>query len=273
MDFLLKTLLVILLVYVGINLLLFIFQEKYIFFPTPISSLEQKKINETYSLEDVRVRTPDGVDLQGWLSKATDHPSKPLILYYGGNAESVWYNLEDLPKLGDVSLLLMNYRGYGDSGGKPSQDKLFADALQVYDQMVRDYGFDSEKIILMGRSMGSGVAVHVASQRKVAGLILVTPFDSLRNVGQKAYPIFPVKYLLRHPFDSVKHAPKMEVPVLALAGGQDSIVPLELTKNLLSQWKGPSELVVLRGAEHNDIQLYSPYWDAVQRFLSTHAAK
>lgn len=255
------------LIYLGLCVLLYIFQNQFIFFPTPLSPQERKKLQELYPGTDIEMTTKDGVPLQGWLHRAPNHLEKPLILYYGGNAEQVWLNLEDLAKFKDASLLFMNYRGYGASGDKPSEKKLFADALFVFDKMVEEKGFNPDKVILMGRSLGTGVAVYVASQRKVQGLILVSPFDSLVSVGKKAYPIFPVGAILKHRFDSLSRAPNIEAPLLALAAEEDSIVPLKASKNLVSHWKDRAQLVIIPRREHNDIHFSDLYWRTIQNFL------
>jgi pimeloyl-ACP methyl ester carboxylesterase len=106
----------------------------------------------------------------------------------------------------------MNYRGYGGSDGTPSETALLSDALFVFDYMLATEGIDPAHVVLMGRSLGSGVAVHVAAKRKVGGVILVTPFDSLVNVARAHYPIFPVGLMLKHRFDSAALAPGITTP-------------------------------------------------------------
>ena len=106
-------------------------------------------------------------------------PSLLAIIYYGGNAEEVSQNLHDLKKFGDYSMLFVNYRGYGKSEGWPGQDVLFSDALFIFDHITNNYNIEPSNIFLMGRSLGSAVAVHVGSKRSVKGMILVTPFDQM----------------------------------------------------------------------------------------------
>jgi pimeloyl-ACP methyl ester carboxylesterase len=122
-------------------------------------------------------------------------------------------------------------------------------------------------VVLMGRSLGSGVAVQVASHRPVRGLILVTPFDSLLEVARHHYRLLPVRLILRQRFDSIAKAPAIRVPLLALMGSADDIIPNASTQNLVAAWGGPARLVTIAGAGHNDISLLEGYWEAIRAFL------
>ena len=247
---------------VGLGLLYF-FQDALIFFPQP--TLE---MNRTQFESHAYQVTHAGVDLRGWYVRGTVTAEKPLLVYYGGNAEEVSVNLADLDRFGAGAYLFMNYRGYGDSGGRPSQAALCRDAVHILDHVLRREKIPREDVVLMGRSLGSGVAVHVAAQRKVRGVILVTPFDSLTNVARHHYPIFPVRLLLKHPFDSRTLAPAIRTPALVLIGSRDEVIPNESSVNLASAWGGPVETVVIEGAGHNDVHLDPLYWPAIQRFLT-----
>jgi pimeloyl-ACP methyl ester carboxylesterase len=121
----------------------------------------------------------------------------------------------------------------------------------------------------MGRSLGSGVAVHVASLRGVGGVILITPFDSLVNVAKIHYPFLPVKYLMRHRFDSVGLAPKIRIPLLAVVAGQDDIIPNQSSQKLVAKWGGEKSSVVIPDAGHNDIHQYRDYWQAIESFITS----
>jgi pimeloyl-ACP methyl ester carboxylesterase len=189
------------------------------------------------------------------------------LIYYGGNAEEVSGNLWDLSRLQAGACLFMNYAGYGDSQGKPSQARLCQDALFLLDWITRREGVPLTQVVLMGRSLGSGVAVFVAAQRPVKGVILVTPFDSLRHVARHHYPFLPVRLLLKYPFDSAALAPSIKAPALLLTGARDDIIPGHLAANLARVWGGPVRQVVIDDAGHNDIQLNRRYWESVNAFL------
>jgi uncharacterized protein len=246
-------------------------QEKMIFYPQPISQRELSEIIRRYqNVEDIKIKSKDGTIIRGWLLKTPHSTISPLVMYFGGNAEEVSYLIGEFDKFSGWSLALMNYRGYGLSEGKPGEKALFDDALASYDYFVKRGDVDNKSIIAMGRSLGSGVAVYLAQQRPVKGLILVTPFDSIKSVAQEKFPFLPVSLLLKHPFDSVSRAPSIKAPLLALAAKDDTIFPLHHVQRLVDSWGGPYTLKILEGVDHNTIDLNPQYWPSVEDFLSKH---
>ena len=206
--------------------------------------------------------------LHGWLVRPSEiDRAEPLLIYYGGNAEELSGNLVEFRSHGIQQYLMINYRGYGNSTGVPSERQLVADALHIFDQIIATHQLAPENIILMGRSLGTGVAVKVASLRHVGGVILVTPFDSLVNVAKSHYPFLPVNLLIKHRFDSLALAPQVKRPMLALIAGQDEIIPAASSQNLVKNWAGPLQSVSIPAAGHNDIQQYPDFWQAIGSFL------
>ena len=248
--------------YVAILILMFLFQERLIFFTQPIANPYVNRFAEHETTFE-----HDGVKLHGWFVRKDITAESPLIVYYGGNAEEVSGNLLDLKSYRDSALLFMNYRGYGRSKGRPSEKNLVSDALFILDEVVRRENIDLQHVVLLGRSLGSGVATQVAHQREVRGVILITPFDSLANVAKSHYPVFPVKLLVRHPFESVKFAKDIAIPALNIMGSSDGIIPNRHSKALAKAWKGEMESVIIQQADHNNIQLFPQYWQSINRFL------
>ena len=251
---------------VGLGVLYF-FQDSLIFFPQPTPSVSREK----FAPHAYRVRHGD-IDLQGWFVRGKISADKPLLIYYGGNAEEVSASLWDWERFNAGAGLFINYRGYGDSGGKPSQASLCRDAVFILDHVAASEKIPLNHIVLIGRSLGSGVAVYAAAQRRVRGVILITPFDSLTNVARHHYPIFPVRLLLKHPFDSLALAPAIQTPMLMLVAGRDEVIPAKYAFNLEKAWGGPVRSVVIDGAGHNDIQLDQGYWQAINAFLRSPTA-
>lgn len=251
--------------FIGATLLLYFFQGRMIFFPQPTTSANQSR----YAESEIRLRHGD-VTLTGWFFKGDIGPGNPLVVYYGGNAEDVSLNLADLEQFNTRSFLFMNYRGYGGSEGKPSERALLSDAVFVLDQVLAAEAIDPAHVVLMGRSLGTGVAVHVAAKRKVGGVILVTPFDSLLNVARSHYPIFPVGLLLKHRFDSADLAPGIATPALFLSASEDQVVPVRFAKKLEMVWGGPTTAVTIDGTDHNTIETAPAYWESVNAYLSSH---
>jgi pimeloyl-ACP methyl ester carboxylesterase len=243
--------------------LLYIFQGALIFFPQPVPPQNQEPFAE-YAL----TLAHEGKQLRGWYVPGNVSATRPLVVYYGGNAEEVSGNLWDMARLEAGAYLFMNYRGYGDSEGKPSQQNLCRDALYILDTLADREQIPLNHIVLVGRSLGSGVAVHVAAHRPVRGVILATPFDSLLNVARRHYPVLPVRLLLKHPFDSAALAPNISIPALILIARQDTIIPQQHAIRLSEVWGGPVESIIIDGVGHNDIQMAPRYWKAINAFLS-----
>ncbi len=240
-------------------------QEKMIFFAPPAGP--PPRVHAPGALEEVVLRTPQGYRLHGWLARRGASPGG-LVVYFGGNAEETSWMAAESHRLGDWSLLAVNYRGYGASEGTPGEGALYADSLLVYDYARSRPDVDRQRIVLMGRSLGAAVAVHVASQRPVAALVLVTPFDSLVEVGAAHYPFLPVRWLLRHRFDSIALAPRIQAPALVIAAAADTIVPPRHAKRLFEAWGGPRQWVALPGADHNDVDAHEAYWTSIAGFLA-----
>lgn len=246
-----------------VSLLLYFFQDRMIFFPQRTS----ERVRDLYKSNEITV-SHDGIKLHGWFVKEEISAASPLLVYYGGNAEDISMNLEDSARFGNRSFLFMNYRGYGDSQGRPSEKHLVEDAIAILDHITASERIDPAHMVLMGRSLGSGVAVQVAARRKVGRVILVTPFDSLVNVARKHYPLFPVKLMLRHRFDSASLAPYIKIPALAIVAGKDQVIPGASSMHLVEKWGGPIETVTIENADHNDIGLFALYWKAINEFLT-----
>ena len=248
---------------IGVPLIAYLMQDKLIFLTRPLSEREHRAIAARHpDVADVFLQAADGTRVHAWHVKAVE--KSPLVLYFGGNAEEVSWLLDELPrrKLG-AAWLLVDYRGYGASDGKPSQGSLNADALLWY-----DYGTKlSGQILAFGRSLGSGVAVQLAAERPLAGLVLVTPFDSLEAVARHHYPFLPVKLLLRHRFDSAALAPRISAPLLCIVATHDEVIPTVHAQRLYDAWAGPKRWLALPGG-HNETDHQADYWPAVQAFLA-----
>ena len=258
--------------YAALCALLYLLQERLIFLPRPLPESTRNALRALPGVTEIEARAADGTRLHGWLRHGAgageaDRPG--LVIYFGGNAEEVSGQVFEADALAPWSLAAFNYRGYGLSEGRPSEAALVADALVIFDQLAAREDVDPERIVVFGRSLGSGVAVPLAAARPVRGVLLVSPFDSLKSVGQRHYPFVPVAPMLRHPFDSLAHAPTIDAPLLALAGESDRIVPSLHSRRLHDAWRGPRRWVLLPGADHNGIHLHPGYRPAIQEFLGS----
>ena len=248
---------------VAVPLTAYLMQDKLIFQPRPIAESERQTIAARHpDVADTFLQAPDGTRLHAWHIKAK--PEAPLVIYFGGNAEEVSWMLDEIPRQETgAAWLLVDYRGYGASGGTPSEQSLESDAAAWYDHFAPT----SKRIVAFGRSLGSGVAVQLAAERKLDAVILIAPFDSMVEVGRRHYPFLPVSWLLKHRFDSVSVAPKINVQLLCMVATHDEVIPAEHAKRLYDAWAGPKKWVEL-AASHNSIDGHPDYWPSIRSFLA-----
>lgn len=250
------------LVYAGICVLVYLFQDRLLFFPVPSDRHATGQLNRWhYAIDTSEAR------LSGWVVPARDPQNSPLVFYFGGNAEDVSLTALEFRSDSTANSILMNYRGYGASEGTPSQTALFADAVLVYDKLVNAIQHNG-KVVAFGRSLGSGVAIHLAAQRPIDALVLVTPYDSIRNVAHRHFRWLPVSLLVRQPFDSLAPAARIGLPALFLVAEHDEIIPPVHARNLADHWGGNVHWNVIEGATHNSIGTDANYWQSIREFLA-----
>ncbi len=252
----------------GFPVLIYFLQERLIFFPQPLAQ-DPLRANPGTAMEEVNLITSDQVRLHGWLARpgATQAPA-PILIYFGGNAEEVTSAASSVPATyGQRAVLLVNYRGYGASGGAPGQAALVSDAQALFDWTARRADLDTTRVVFHGRSLGGGVAVQLAALRPARCVVLTSPFASARELARELYPWLPVGLLLRHPFDSLALAPALRMPLLVLVGDADSLVAPRHSERLARAWGGPVERRNLARVGHNDVHLHPDYDRSIREFL------
>jgi uncharacterized protein len=179
------------------------------------------------------------------------------VIYFGGNAEDVSQSVPALQRaFPDSALFALHYRGYNGSTGAPSEPALIADALVLFDRVHAAH----PRIVMIGRSLGSGVAIHVASIRQVERLVLVTPFDSLQEIAAQRLPYFPVRWLLLDKFESWRYAPRVTAPTLLIAAEYDEVIPRASTELLYKHLPTHlATLIIIPDAAHNTISDTTEY--------------
>lgn len=236
--------------YAGACVALFAFQRSLTYYPQP----------KTYGgPADTMVLGVDGANLN---VSVRPHAGPKAMIYFGGNAEDVSANLPSFAAaFPDHALYLMHYRGYGGSTGKPTEAALHADALALFDQVRREH----PEVAVVGRSLGTGIAVRLARERPASKLILVTPYDSLGAVAANQFRYFPVRWLLTDKFDAIADAPAVRVPTLIMQAEHDEVIPARHTEALAAAFaKGVASRVVIRGVGHNDISAKPEYLEAIR---------
>ena len=250
---------------IGVPLIVYLAQDGMIFMRQGVPEARRAEIARTMpQAESVFLDAADGTRIHAWHFKS----GPTLVLYFGGNAEEVSWMLDVArAETSGVSWLLMDYRGYGQSAGAPSEKALVADALVLYDHAAKLPGIDPQRVYAFGRSLGSGVAVALAAERRLAGLILVTPFDSLAAVAKRYYWYLPVDWMLKHRFDSIALAPRVQTPLLCLVAPRDEVIPAEHAERLYAAWSGPKRKIPLEDASHNTTDAHPRFWPSIREFL------
>jgi uncharacterized protein len=227
------------LIYAALCLALFLVQRSFIYYPQPRDARDD---SPTLSLD---------VDGEKVLVSTRPRSGSEAVIYFGGNAETVSHSLATLADaFPERSLYALNYRGYGGSTGKPSETALIADALVLFDRVHLDH----PHITVIGRSLGSGVAVHIASERPVERLVLVTPYDSLATIAAGQFPYFPLTWLMLDKFESRRYAPEVAAPTQLIAAQNDEVIPLSSTEALLERLRPAlANLVIIPDVGHNTV--------------------
>jgi len=260
MSLFLQVLLFLLIGYLFCMLFMYLRQESFLFFPSTTAHDGHGYQNVIdYRLEQ------ETATLRGWLVNPALVQEK-LLIYYGGNAEDIFLNIDEFRDIKAASLFVP-YRGYGPSDGVPGETEIFSDSLAVMDDVVRRYS--PKEIFLVGRSLGSGVACYTAAQKEVQGVILITPYDSIENIARTSFPWLPVSLLLKHRFSSVDFLKQIGCPLLILYGGRDKVVLPERTVNLIDHIAGEKEIVFIERADHGTIDMFPEYWTAILSFINS----
>jgi pimeloyl-ACP methyl ester carboxylesterase len=248
--------------YAGLCALLYFTQERSIYFPVA----NDPQLRRAFASSRVEIPTATGVAIEGWWLENPDVANDVVILYFGGNAEDVLYTAAEAQKYAARRMLVTNYPGYGRSKGRPGQTELYAAGVAAY-RYALGKGARPGQIVVMGRSLGSGVASMLAGTGPVRSAILVTPFGSLVAVAYHHYPYLPVRRLLRHPFPSEDWARNAHAPALMIAAERDVIIPPEHAERLAERWAGTARVQVLRNSGHNDVERHPDYLRLINAFL------
>ncbi len=240
-------------VYAILCAVLYMAQDRLLYFPTPAANPP--------GATAIHIRSGD-LTLKTWQLRAG---ACHAVIYFGGNAENVAAKLPEFDALfPDHAVYLVHYRGYGGNGGTPSEPSLIADAQAIFDDIRARH----EKIVVMGRSLGTGVATALAATRPVDKVILVTPYDSIARVASDHYRWLPVHWLVKDAYDSARRMNDVRAPVLVLIAARDDVILRARSDALVAAT--PSHLVRVRifpNATHHDINLQPGYREAMKGFL------
>jgi hypothetical protein len=243
--------------------------QLFVFFPDPWKD-QDWAARSGLPLEDVWFSAADGTKLFGWYVEAA--ATSAVLLWCHGNAGNIINRLENLRELYRIglSVFLFDYRGYGKSKGRPSEEGLYQDAFGAYDYLTRTRNIRPERLILFGRSLGACVAGEVTVHKPAAGLILESCFPSVEAVAKFHYYGLPLHWLLGVEFNLLERLPQLSLPKLFVHGDRDDIIPLELGKRVFDAAKPPKEFYLVPGADHNNVPFAGgrPYFQKLAEFIA-----
>ena len=230
----LNSFLILLIVYISVIVFLFFYQRKLLYHPSENNYLDETQLNHT--IEKTFIQSND--KLVSWYFKK--NPKFKTILFFHGNAgklDNRVYKLNELSKL-ELNYLIVAYRGFSGNAGKPTESGLYEDANFAKIWLNKN-GVKDKDIIIYGESLGTAVAIDLASRNNFSGIILESPFTSMLDLAQKYYPIFPVKLILKDRYESRKKLNDIKSPVLVMHGKKDKIVPFYMGEQILEALSSP----------------------------------
>jgi fermentation-respiration switch protein FrsA (DUF1100 family) len=240
-------------------------QTAMLFYPERLNP--EFRFDSTQHPEEVFLRTEDGQTINGLFFRM---PGEKVILYFHGNAgnlDSWQYVYKDLQNL-HISLFIIDYRGFGKSTGGISETGLYEDAGTAFAYLLRQ-GFKNTDVVIYGRSIGTAVAIDLASKDTVSSVILECPFYDFGKLVNEKIPLVPIpSFLLAYKFDNPSKISRMEMPLLVLQGDNDEVIPPRFGRELYDAYKGRKYIVTVKGGRHNTLSEFAESGQSILLFLS-----
>lgn len=240
-------------------------QRRLVFNPTVEREVKSPR-SSGHRTRPVVLRAKDGTRLCGWLMTPLAPGRHPAVIYFGGRSEEVSWVVRDAGKLfPGMTVLAVNYRGYGESHGVPAEIHMIEDGCMLFDWLAGHDHVDARRIAVVGRSLGSGVAVQVAKERPAHSVVLITPYDSILAIAKRKFRVMPIEYMLRHRFESIKYAPSLKAPTYVLRAASDDVVPHSHTDQLVAKLARLCGDDIVPDSDHMNI----PYLEATQARIAS----
>lgn len=257
----------------GLTALMLAFERQLIYFPH--RTLELRPGDLGMRFEEERLAAGDAEIHAWWLPV---EGARLSVLVCHGNAGNISHRLERAglmqQRLG-ASVLLFDYRGYGQSTGRPDEEGTYRDARAAYLYLMEKKGIAPESLVLFGESLGAAVAVQLAIEKPAAAIVLESAFTSIPDMARAAYPFLPpVGPLIRTRYETLAKVPRLRIPLLVFHGARDEIVPLRQGRRVFDAAHEPKRFFAIPGASHNDTYIAGgePYWRVLKEFLESLAA-
>lgn len=269
------TLMLLVLAYLALCAYMWSIQQQYVFKPRPLLQTTPDRLGIKF--EEVHIPSGKGADIgelyAWWLP--SNSAAAPTILYLHGNDKNI-SAAADISKAAlmqsmGYNLLMVDYRGYGKStGGEPTEGKVYEDAESAWNYLVKQRGNDPKRIFIFGHSLGSAIAIDLATRHpEAAGLIAESSFTSMVDMGSRKYPYLPVDPLLNQRFESINKIASLKIPLLLIHGTWDRLVPYQMSQQLFDRAPQPKTLKLIEGGEHNNDAIVAPleYRSTISEFI------
>jgi fermentation-respiration switch protein FrsA (DUF1100 family) len=255
--------------YCGLGLLLYFRQSTFLYSPTPEVLYTPGELGLDF--EEVAFRSGDGLLLSGWYIPVEN--AEFTVLFCHGNGGNIMHRLDSISIFHNLGLncFIFDYRGYGQSEGKPSEEGTYLDVSAAYKWLTEEKKVSPDEIIIFGRSLGASIAAQLASNVKVAALVIESAFTSYVDMGRKFYPYMPVRWFAKFSYRTIDYVKQVHCPVMIIHSRNDEIIPFEFGCQLYEAANEPKELVEIFGS-HNDAflvssEIYKSAWTKWLEFL------
>lgn len=256
-------------IYGAVVLILFLMQSQIVYQPNiPTRKIIATPASIGLDYETIRLTTEDGLTLHGWFIPA--QKERATLLFFHGNAGNISHRLNSIQIFNELGLstLILDYRGFGQSEGQPSEEGTYRDAIAAWRYLTEHRKVASNKIVLFGRSLGGAIAAHVGASHDAGGLVLESAFTSLPEIASDIYWFFPTKWLTRMEYDTKSALQSISSPVLVIHSPEDGLVPYSHGEELFETARNPKQFLKLRGGHNGGfLQNRKLYLQGLDRFL------
>lgn len=259
------------LAYAAVLLIIYVLQPRMVYHPS--QNITVTPADFGYEFEDVNFDTEDGYQLHGWFIPADN--ANPTMLYFHGNAGNISGRMETIQLLHQLGLnvFIFDYRGYGQSEGRPTEEGTYRDAITAWNYLRSERGVSESKIIVMGRSLGGSVAAWLAARKNPAASIIESTFTSAADLGVELYPWLPVRWLIKYDYNTLVNIQKIDNPLFMSHSQQDQVVPYHHGKKLFEAANEPKMFLELKGTHGSGfLDTGEKYRNALRSFLQKHTS-
>ncbi len=261
---------ILLLAYAGVASILFLFQSRFVYFPTKDIEETPKDVGLKYA--DVVFSTEDGVGLHGWFVPAHRERARAVVLFCHGNGGNISHRLQSIHlfhRLG-YDTFIFDYRGYGKSEGKPTEKGTYLDTEAAWNYLLTEKQAAPEEIIVFGRSLGGAIAAQLARNHSPAGLIVESSFTSVPDLGSEMFPFLPVRIISRFDYDTVESVRETTCPLLVVHSRDDDLIPFAHGRRIFDAANEPKQFLEITGS-HNEgfLDSLEEYSAALEKFISS----